>query len=53
MSEYATNEPPTFGYCTGCGAIEVALNEATGTRDLSAIGESPYCPTGYGCELCA
>lgn len=43
----------TFGMCTGCGAAEVALNEPTGTRDLSSIGESANYPTGYGCEVCA
>lgn len=43
----------TYGYCTACGAVEAALNEATGTRDFSAIGEHPEYPTGYGCEFCA
>lgn len=42
-----------YGHCTACWSIEVALNEATGTRDLSSIGESDAYPTGYGCELCA
>lgn len=39
--------------CTACGSVEVALNKATGTRDLSSIGESAEYPTGYGCEVCA
>lgn len=42
-----------YGLCTACGSVEVALVEATGTRDLSAIGEHHAYPTGYGCELCA
>lgn len=42
-----------YGQCTHCGAIEVALVNATGTRDYSAIGESDKYPTGYGCELCS
>jgi hypothetical protein len=44
---------PTYGMCTACKAIEVRLNEATGTRDFSHIGESAEYPTGYGCELCS
>lgn len=44
---------PTYGQCTACGSVEVALNTATGTRDLSAIGESDAYPTGYGCEVCS
>ena len=44
---------PTFGMCTHCGAIEVALIEATGTRDFSSIGEAANYPTGYGCEACS
>ena len=44
---------PTYGMCTACGAVEVELNKATGTRDLSYMGESPCYPTGYGCEVCA
>jgi len=31
----------------------VFLVNATGVRDLSAIGESANYPTGYGCELCS
>lgn len=46
-------EQPTHGMCTACGSVEVALNKATGTRDLSSIGESSTYPTGYGCEVCA
>lgn len=42
-----------YGMCTACGAVEVALNKATGTRDLSAIGEHHAYPTGYGCEVCS
>lgn len=45
--------PPKVGMCTACGSVEVALNAATGTRDLSAIGEDAAYPTGYGCEVCA
>lgn len=44
---------PAHGMCTACGAVEVALNRATGTRDLSDIGEAADYPTGYGCEVCA
>jgi hypothetical protein len=44
--------PPTAGYCTACGSIEVILNEVTGIRDFSDIGESAQYPTGYGCEVC-
>lgn len=43
---------PTYGMCTSCGAIEVALRKVTGTRDLSDIGENAAYPTGYGCEMC-
>jgi hypothetical protein len=43
---------PTYGQCTHCGALEVALNSVTHYRDLSAIGESSRYPSGYGCELC-
>lgn len=43
----------TYGKCTRCGSIEVALDEATGTTDFSYIGESAKYPTGYGCELCS
>lgn len=44
---------PTYGMCTSCGSVEVELVEATGTRDLSGIGESASYPTGHGCEVCA
>jgi hypothetical protein len=47
------HKPPVYGMCTACGAIEVALNAATGTRDFSSIGESAEYPTGHGCEVCA
>lgn len=43
----------TIGACTACGSVEVVLDEATGTRDLSDIGESAAYPTGHGCELCS
>lgn len=43
----------TYGMCTACGAIEVALLGATGSRDYSEIGESSQYPTGYGCEMCS
>ena len=42
-----------YGMCTACGAIEANLVEATGSRNLSHIGESDAYPTGYGCEFCA
>ena len=42
-----------YGMCTACGAIEVALLAATGTRDYSAMGESDEYPTDYGCEMCS
>lgn len=44
--------PITYGACTACGAVEVALDRVTGTRDYSDIGESPTYPTGHGCEVC-
>lgn len=44
---------PTYGMCTACGSVEVALIKQTGTRDLSSIGEHPEYPTGYGCEVCS
>lgn len=46
-------EADKCGMCTACGSVEVLLNRATGTRDLSGIGESAAYPTGHGCELCA
>lgn len=42
-----------YGHCTACGAIETNLVKPTGIRDLTAIGEHPAYPTGYGCELCS
>lgn len=44
---------PTYGFCTACASVEVALVEVTGTRNFSSIGESDRYPTGYGCEMCA
>lgn len=44
---------PTYGQCTGCGALEVLLRNPTGTRDLSSFGESAEYPIGYGCEVCS
>lgn len=44
---------PVYGMCTACGSVEVELRHATGTRDLSDIGESAAYPTGYGCEVCS
>ena len=41
------------GMCLACRSIEVELNEATGTRDFSNIGESAEYPIGYGCEVCS
>jgi len=61
---YTTSTPPapsfppltfngdTYGMCTGCGAVEVALTRVTGYRDLSSNGGHPAYPTGRGCELC-
>ena len=46
-------EVPAYGMCTACGAVEVALVQVTGTRDLSGIGESAEYPTGDGCEVCS
>lgn len=48
-----TTDPATYGLCTACGSVEVALVTVTGTRDLSGIGEHPEYPVGYGCEVCA
>lgn len=50
MSE---TKQPVYGLCTACRSVEVSLDTATGTRDLSGIGESAAYPTGYGCELCS
>lgn len=47
------NSEPTYGKCTACGSVEVALLRATGVCDLSHIGESDRYPTGYGCEVCS
>lgn len=44
---------PVYGMCTACGSVEVALDNVTGRRDLSAMGESPSYPIGYGCEVCS
>jgi len=44
---------PVYGYCTACGAVEVELDEVTGHRDFSNIGEAADYPTGYGCEVCS
>lgn len=47
-------EPPIYGMCTSCGAVEVELvYGAYGTRDLSYMGEHPKYPVGHGCEVCA
>lgn len=48
-----TTTEPVYGLCTACRSVEVRLNNATGTRDLSNIGESASYPTGYGCEVCS
>lgn len=55
---YVANVPekdagPTYGLCSACNSIEVALLEVTGIRDFSDIGESARYPVGYGCELCS
>lgn len=47
------DDTPTYGLCTACGSVEVALTNPTATRDLSAIGEHYAYPTGYGCEVCS
>jgi hypothetical protein len=47
------DDQPTYGLCTACRSVEVRLVKATGTRDLSGMGESATYPTGYGCEVCA
>ena len=47
------DDEATYGLCTACGSVEVRLNKATGTRDLSSMGESPRYPIGYGCEVCS
>lgn len=52
-SHTSRHRDPVYGMCTGCGAIEAALIQATGTRDFSAIGEASDYPTGYGCEHCS
>lgn len=44
---------PKVGRCIACGSVEVMLDDATSTVDLSAIGESATYPTGYGCEVCS
>lgn len=49
----AAEPRPVYGMCTACGSVEVALMKATGTRDLSTIGEHHAYPTGYGCESCS
>jgi hypothetical protein len=46
-------EDDVYGMCIHCGAVEVKLVKATGTRDLSGIGESAAYPVGFGCEVCA
>lgn len=48
----SVGRPPVYGMCTHCGSVEVLLDKATGTRDLSGMGESSEYPTGYGCEVC-
>lgn len=55
IAEEDAREPlsGTYGQCGACGAIEANLVRVTGTRDLSAIGESDAYPIGYGCEHCA
>lgn len=52
-AKVAEQGEPVYGMCTACGAVEVALNRVTGTRNLAAVGESAAYPTGYGCEVCA
>lgn len=57
MSDELSPKPekvtPTYGLCLACRSVEVELNNATGTRDLSYMGESSAYPTGYGCEACS
>lgn len=53
----ATRRPPkpapTYGMCTACGSVEVALDTVDGHADLSATGESSEYPLGSGCEVCS
>lgn len=44
--------PRVYGMCLCCGSVEVELVTVTGTRDLSAMGESARYPTGFGCMAC-
>lgn len=44
---------PVYGMCTACRSVEVKLNQVSGYRDLSSIGEAARYPVGYGCEVCA
>jgi hypothetical protein len=53
MSDRAEFVVQVYGMCLACGAVEVALDRATGTRDLSTIGEHTAYPVGYGCEVCS
>jgi hypothetical protein len=48
----AIRNRPAYGNCSRCGAIETSLNNVSGYRDLSGMGEHPWYPVGYGCELC-
>lgn len=50
--EHFDGIPTTYGNCTRCGCIEVALMKVKGYQDLSSIGEAPDYPYGYGCEVC-
>lgn len=43
----------TYGGCLLCGCVEVRLDNVTGHRDLSDMGESGCYPVGYGCEMCS
>lgn len=50
---YTCEREPIGGMCTACGSVEVILNNPTGVRDMSDIGESDEYLTGYGCEVCS
>ncbi len=52
-SRASASGEPVYGMCLACRSVEVKLNEQTGTRDLSDIGEHPQYPVGYGCEVCS
>ena len=48
-----TTTEPVYGMCLACRSVEVKLDNLTGYRDLSSIGEHERYPVGYGCEACS